>query len=172
MATIAKSRRIHLGIPKFHAQRRAWSLQEDSLLGKVPDEDVARQLNRTLDSVKVRRFKLRIPEDDPRRELRKDQAGSAAVNAEQQRQAAGEKPANGEDESSESSEFPEFFAVIPGGTDFDGLPSADAYHPCSEAEPDVTKARAYQRGLFLRRVQQVCLGRTEAINVARLAQKT
>jgi hypothetical protein len=53
--------RSALGIEKFDLQRRPWTAEQDALLGVLPDEEVARRLNRTLEAIKVRRGRLRIP---------------------------------------------------------------------------------------------------------------
>lgn len=56
-----------LRIDNLTAQHRAWTAKEDSLLGTMRDEKVARRLKRTLESVKGRRRKLRIPVFAPKR---------------------------------------------------------------------------------------------------------
>jgi precorrin-6x reductase len=56
-----RAHRSALGIQKFDLQRRPWTAEQDALLGVLSDEEVARRLNRTLESIKVRRGRLRIP---------------------------------------------------------------------------------------------------------------
>ena len=56
-----------LRIDNLTAQHRAWTAKEDSLLGTMRDEKVARRLKRTLESVKGRCRKLRIPVFAPKR---------------------------------------------------------------------------------------------------------
>jgi hypothetical protein len=62
-----QARRISFGIPKFEAERVGWLPEEIALLGKYPDEKIARKLNRTLAAVKVKRGKLGIRRPDPKR---------------------------------------------------------------------------------------------------------
>lgn len=50
----------------FGVVTRAWSAQEDRLLGQHSDKEVARLLNRPFSSIRIRRYKLRIPLANPR----------------------------------------------------------------------------------------------------------
>ena len=43
------------------SHRTAWTAKEQNLLGTAPDSEIARQLNRTPDSVAKRRRALKIP---------------------------------------------------------------------------------------------------------------
>jgi hypothetical protein len=54
----ARRRQLKLNDP---TRRKFWSQAEDSLLGKRPDTEIARKLNRPLSGVKNRRKKLKIP---------------------------------------------------------------------------------------------------------------
>jgi hypothetical protein len=50
-----------LGIPPFNRKHRPWTPAEDALLGRMPDEKLARRLNRSMAAVTVRRNNHRIP---------------------------------------------------------------------------------------------------------------
>ena len=49
--------------PRVH--RRAWTVEQDRLLGKVADRQIARRLGRSLQAVIARRQALRIRNLDP-----------------------------------------------------------------------------------------------------------
>jgi len=107
-----------------------------------------------------------LPDDDAGRELRVDWSKEQALNV-----VANEKEkSNGDDAdevTAESSEYPDYFAVLPDKTDF-GVQCADN---CYQGN-DVVRQKlggfiAYERPLFLKRVQQMCLQRIKDINAAR-----
>src|ERR1041385_730804 len=62
-------RRRRLGIPHGNPAYRNWTRKERRLLGKAPDEEVARQLHRSVQSVRAERNKLgtRAVTDEPPR---------------------------------------------------------------------------------------------------------
>jgi len=57
-----KARRIRLGIASYC---RRWTPAEDVVLGKVPDEKLARRLGRTVEAIHARRERLGIPAPKP-----------------------------------------------------------------------------------------------------------
>lgn len=54
-------RRVLLKVPAFNRCLRPWRADEEKLLGKVPDKEIARQLKGTLQAVQLRRKRLGIP---------------------------------------------------------------------------------------------------------------
>ena len=54
-------RRYRLGIAPGELMVRAWTAEEDSLLGTMPDKELARKLNRTVNAVELRRNRQGIP---------------------------------------------------------------------------------------------------------------
>jgi hypothetical protein len=57
-----RSRRLILGQDLqtgFH--RRWWSAEELKLLGKVPEDEVARKIGQTVEAVRIKRERLHIP---------------------------------------------------------------------------------------------------------------
>jgi len=106
-----------------------------------------------------------LPEGDPGRALRVD--WTAPVEAPK---VSSEAPASAGDEeaAAESSEYPDYFAVVDGKTDF-GVGAADKRHLANtDAHTVLGQFIAYERPLFLKRVQEVCRKRIETINEARL----
>jgi hypothetical protein len=107
-----------------------------------------------------------LPENDAGRELRMDWSNEKAPNVVAKEKEKGDGDDAGE-VTAESSEYPDYFAVLPGKTDF-GVQCAEK----SRQGNDVVRRKlncfiAYERPLFLKRVQQVCLQRIQDINAAR-----
>jgi IS605 OrfB family transposase len=109
-----------------------------------------------------------IPEDDTGRELRVDWSDGGETT--QAPNETGKPDSDAEESAAESSEYPDFFAVLPGGTNF-GVHGADKCHCGTEASRRILgDFLAYERPLFLKRVQQVCLDRVQEINAGRMSQ--
>ncbi len=109
-----------------------------------------------------------LPENDEARELRGDWNAPPAKNEDK---PTGGDDLEGESEDSaaaESSEYPDFFAVIAGRTDFGVLCEEDKHTASSTTQKEIGNFVAYERPLFLKRVQQVCMNRIKDINTARI----
>ncbi len=119
----------------------------------------------TVKALNRRGYFASLPEDDAGRELRVDWSSERAV----QTSATESNGDNGDDVVAESSEYPDYFAVQPGTTDF-GVQCADKCHRTNgAARQRLGDFIAYERPLFLKRVQQICSKRIEDINTARCA---
>jgi hypothetical protein len=62
-----RQKREDLGIPNPEGGRPGWAADELALLGKHPDDEVARRTGRTAGAVTSKRIKLGIPTPDDRR---------------------------------------------------------------------------------------------------------
>jgi hypothetical protein len=118
-------------------------------------------------SVKVRNKRgsfASLPEDDVNRGLRTDWGTRQTEVVSSRGEASAE---NVEETVAESSEYPDYFVVISGKTDF-GLYCTDESRKGSDSiQQMIGDFSAYERPLFLKRVQKVCLDRIKDINLAR-----
>ena len=100
----------------------------------------------------------KLANDDQRKRLTK--IGSAAATIDNDSEVNKE---DDNEQKTESSQYPDFF--INAGN-FPGMPEGESHAPHSNAGQTF---KAYRRGLFLKRVQQLCGDRIKAINERRLA---
>jgi IS605 OrfB family transposase len=107
-----------------------------------------------------------LPEDDAGRELRVDWSIEKAPNAPTSEVEKSTDNDAGE-VAAESSEYPDYFAVLPGQTDFDVQCADKRYQGNEVVRQKLGDLVAYERALFLKRVQQVCWQRIKDINTAR-----
>lgn len=107
-----------------------------------------------------------LSEDDAGRELRVDWSIQKAPNA----PASEVEKSSGDDTgevATESSEYPDYFAVLPGWTDFGVQCANKCYQGNDVVQQKLGDLIAYERPLFLKMVQQVCWQRIKNINAAR-----
>lgn len=105
-------------------------------------------------------------DNDPRRELRTD--WNAVV--ENSSANGGNEGTNEDEDGTESSEFPDYFAVTE-STSFpkvNMLPDNKRSHCHTEAASMLPGVVAYERPLFLTKVQEACYDRIKALNAARI----
>lgn len=112
--------------------------------------------------VKNRRGWFAARAHDADRELTK--AGAVLVAA----PVAPEPVASRDEGIEESSEHPDFFAVI-AATKFGGLPAGERYEPASLATEQLSPFSAFARPLFLKKVQEASFARSVQVNEARIA---
>jgi IS605 OrfB family transposase len=104
-----------------------------------------------------------LPEDDAGRELRVDWSQETAPKTTPNESIGDEV----DEVAAESSEYPDYFAVLPHTTDF-GVRCADKCHQSNGVvRQRLSDFTAYERPLFLKRVQQICSQRMGDINAAR-----
>ncbi len=83
--------------------------------------------------------------------------------------AAAPQPVGNSDEGAEeSSEHPDFFAVIV-GTEFGGLPIGERHEPATLATQQLSPFSTFARPLFLKKVQDASFARAVQINDVRIA---
>jgi len=58
--TVVRARRHKKGIPVCNPKHKLWRPQDDKILGSLPDDQIARRLERSIASVKNRRKRLGI----------------------------------------------------------------------------------------------------------------
>lgn len=112
------------------------------------------------ESVRIRNRRgsfAKLADDDPEKLLGKADTSSATAG----NGSRGNKEGD-EEQNTESSQYPDFFL---NACNFPGMPKNESYTPHPNAG---LSFKAYRRGLFLKRVQQLCDERIEAINSKRL----
>jgi IS605 OrfB family transposase len=112
------------------------------------------------DSVRVRNRRgsfAKLADDDQKKLLKKASASAAGA----ENGSSGNND-NEEEQRAESAQYPDFF--INAGN-FPGMPESESH--AAHAEVGLP-FKAYRRGLFLKRVQQLCDKRVEAINKRRV----
>jgi alkyl sulfatase BDS1-like metallo-beta-lactamase superfamily hydrolase len=118
-------------------------------------------------NVKVRNrrgYFASLPEDDAGRELRTTWSADVVETSVVKEDASEE---NAEEIGAESSEYPDYFAVMSSKTDF-GVQCADKSRQGNDSvQHAVCNFTVYERPLFLRRVQQECLKQIKGINERR-----
>jgi IS605 OrfB family transposase len=107
-----------------------------------------------------------LPENDADRELRFNWSNNDSVSSTAERE---ESDGQVEEMMAESSEYPDYFALLPDSTDFGIYCDDKCLHANDRAVQELNDFAAYQRPLFLKRLQQVCFKRIENINDSRLA---
>jgi len=111
------------------------------------------------ESVRVRNRRgsfAKLPDDDPKKRFKKVGSSAATVG-----NSSEESKDDDAEQKAESSQYPDFFL---NACNFPGLPESESH----ASHPDaVLSLKAYRRGLFLKRVQQLCEERIEAINERR-----
>ena len=113
-----------------------------------------------------RGFFASLDDNDSRRELRTD--WNAVV--EDSTGSGGNGGTNEDEEGTESSEFPDYFAVTKATSflEVNALPDSKTCRCHAEVEAPIPRFVAYERPLFLKKVQEACYGRIAEINKTRI----